>query len=110
MTNSKTETTNILVQIDKIWFEPAEKGAILMVMTNSPFVGSSDFEAPIRLGEQEFTAKFSFSGAVSFEGENISRALFRATELSPVHSQSPSKSEMRLNLSGPRLPSPSLSA
>ncbi|GAN72104.1 hypothetical protein ASY01nite_13900 [Acetobacter syzygii] len=51
MTNSKTETTNILVQIDKIWFEPTAKGAILMVMTNSPFVGSSDFEAPIRLGE-----------------------------------------------------------
>lgn len=104
------ETTNLLVIFDKVWFEPTKKGSILMAMTTSPFVGVEDFSAPIRMGDQEFMAKFSFSGAISFEGENISRALFRATELSPAHFQSPSKSETRLNLSGPRLPMPSPSA
>ncbi|GCD60284.1 hypothetical protein NBRC3280_2902 [Acetobacter pasteurianus NBRC 3280] len=99
-----TEPTNLLVKIDKVWFEITSRGSILMAMTNSPFVGMGDFEAPVLIGEQEFTAKFSFSGAISFEGENISRGLFRATELSLACSQCPSKANQVLNLSGPQFP------
>lgn len=99
-----TEPTNLLVKIDKVWFEITSRGSILMAMTNSPFVGMEDFEAPVLIGEQEFTAKFSFSGAISFEGENVSRGLYRATELSQARSQCPSKPNQVLNLSGPQLP------
>lgn len=99
-----TEPTNLLVKLDKVWFEITSRGSILMAMTNSPFVGMEDFEAPVLIGEQEFTAKFSFSGAISFEGENVSHSLFRATELSQARSRCPSKSNQVLNLSGPQLP------
>lgn len=99
-----TEPTNLLVKLDKVWFEITSRGSILMAMTNSPFVGMEGFEAPVLIGEQEFMAKFSFSGAISFEGENVSRGLFRATGLSQVRSQCPSKSNQVLNLSGPQLP------
>lgn len=98
------EQTNLLVQLDKVWFETTGRGSILMAMTNSPFVGADGFRAPILFGEQEFIATFTFSGAISFEGGNVSRGLYRATELNPVRSQYPSKSEKTLNLSGPRFP------
>lgn len=100
------EQTNLLVRLDKVWFETTRRGSILMAMTNSPFAGEEGFSAPILFGEQEFVATFTFSGAISFEGENVSRGLYRATELNPAHSQHPSKSETTLNLSGPRFPSP----
>ncbi|WP_148262797.1 hypothetical protein [Acetobacter tropicalis] len=98
--------TNLLVQIDKVWFETTGRGSMLMAMTNSPFVGADGFRAPILFGDQEFIATFTFSGAISFESENVSRGLYRATELHPARSPRPSKSETTLNLSGPRFPSP----
>ncbi|OUI98808.1 hypothetical protein HK15_13270 [Acetobacter orientalis] len=103
-----TQSTNLFVTLDKVWFETSSRGSILMAMTNSPFVGMDGFEAPVLIGDQEFSAKFSFSGAISFDGENISRGLYRATELCPARSQPLSKPEMRLNLSGPPFPSPFL--
>lgn len=104
------EKTNLLVSLDKVWFEPTARGSILMTMTNSPFVEADGFRAPILFGEQEFIATFTFSGAISFEGENVSRGLYRATELNPVRSLHPLKSETTLNLSGPRFQAPSPAA
>lgn len=104
------EQTNLLVQLDRVWFETTGRGSILMAMTNSPFVGAEGFRAPVLFGEQEFMATFTFSGAISFEGENVSRGLYRATELNPVRFPPPSKSETTLNLSGPRFPAPSPAA
>ena len=100
------EQTNLLVKMDKVWCEPTDRGSILMAMTNSPFIGIEGFCAPILIGEQEFFAKFSFSGAISFEGESLSRGLYRATELNSARFPRPSKSEKTLSLSGPRFPKP----
>lgn len=87
-----------------VWFEPTSKGSILMLMTESPFLPPSNFETDICFGEAAFRVTFSFSGAISFEENNTSQKLYRATAINVATGEDPISPVHPLRLSGPQLP------